>query len=192
MQPSAPSKGGKSAEKSADKPASGAREVKPANQRGLARLAAVQALYQMELGGTQLSDIVAEYQTFRLGKELDGEQYRDADAGWFRDLMHGVVAEQREIDPRVHTALARDWPLKRIDSILRATLRAGVFELIRRKDVPARVVISEYVEVAKAFFSEDEPRMVNAVLDRIARDLRPEEFPASTEDAKPSGDGGAA
>lgn len=166
-----------------DKPV--VREVRPANQRGLARLAAVQALYQMELGGVQLADVIAEFQDFRLGQEIDGEQYRDADAGWFRDLMHGVVAEQREIDPRVHTALAEDWPLKRIDSILRAILRAGVFELIRRKDVPARVVISEYIEVAKAFFNEDEPRMVNAVLDRIARELRPKEF----EDAKPSADG---
>lgn len=164
------------------------REVRPANQRGLARLAAVQALYQMELGGVQLADVIAEFQNFRLGQEIDGEQYRDADAGWFRDLMQGVVAEQRAIDPRVHTALAEDWPLKRIDSILRAILRAGVFELIRRKDVPARVVISEYIEVAKAFFNEDEPRMVNAVLDRIARELRPKEF----EDAKPSGDGGDA
>ena len=190
MQSSAHSPNGKPApdgkKSQGDKPA--AKEVRPANKRGLARLAAVQALYQMEIGGMQLADIVDEFQNFRLGKEIDGEQYRDADAGWFRDLMYGVIAEQREIDPRVHTALAQDWPLKRIDSILRAILRAGVFELIRRKDVPARVVISEYIEVAKAFFSEDEPRMVNAVLDRIARDLRPDEF----EETKPSGDGGAA
>lgn len=187
MQPSAPSSNGKPADASKKEP----RGERPANKRGLARLAAVQALYQMEMAGVQLADVIDEFQNFRLGKELDGEQYREADAGWFRDLMRGVVAEQRNIDPRVHTALAEDWPLKRIDSILRAILRAGVFELIRRPDVPARVVISEYIEVAKAFFNEDEPRLVNAVLDRIARELRPGEFPGEAKaDEPPAGAGG--
>lgn len=156
------------------------REQKPANQRSLARLAAVQALYQMEIAGTDLADVVAEFELFRLGKEIDGEQYRDADAAWFRDLMSGVVAEQRVIDPMIHSTLMDGWPLRRVDSILRATLRAGVYELIRRADVPARVVITEYVEVARAFFEEDEPRIVNGVLDRIAHELRPAEFPAPT------------
>ncbi len=153
-----------------------ARETRPANKRGLARLAAVQALYQMEMSGQTLADVILEFQMHRLGKEIDGEQYREADADWFKDLMQGMVAKQREIDPQVHHALQQDWPLKRIDSILRAILRVGVYELIRRKEVPARVIISEYVEVAKAFFSEDEPKVVNGVLDRIGREIRPGDF----------------
>ncbi|MDJ0932291.1 transcription antitermination factor NusB [Breoghania sp.] len=154
----------------------GTRETWPANKRGLARLAAVQALYQMEISGQTLADTILEFQMYRLGKEIDGEQYREADEDWFRDLLQGMVAKQREIDPRIHTALQQDWPLKRIDSILRAVLRVGVYELMRGKEVPARVIISEYVEVAKAFFSEDEPKVVNGVLDRIGREIRPGEF----------------
>lgn len=154
------------------------RDERPANQRGAARLAAVQALYQMEIAGTGIADVVAEFELFRLGKEIDGEQYRTADAAWFRDLVSGVVEAQLEVDPRVHAALVEGWPLKRVDATLRAILRAGVYELIRRPDVPARVVITEYVDIAKAFFTEDEPKLVNGVLDRLARELRPEEFEA--------------
>ena len=154
------------------------RDERPANQRGAARLAAVQALYQMEIAGTGIADVVAEFELFRLGKEIDGEQYRTADAAWFRDLVSGVVEAQLEVDPRVHAALVEGWPLKRVDATLRAILRAGVYELIHRADVPARVVITEYVDIAKAFFTEDEPKLVNGVLDRLARELRPEEFEA--------------
>jgi len=154
------------------------RDERPANQRGAARLAAVQALYQMEIAGTGIADVVAEFELFRLGKEIDGEQYRTADAAWFRDLVSGVVEAQLEVDPRVHAALVEGWPLKRVDATLRAILRAGVYELMRRTDVPARVVITEYVDIAKAFFTEDEPKLVNGVLDRLARELRPDEFEA--------------
>ena len=153
-----------------------AREIKPANKRGAARLAAVQALYQMEIGGAELGDVVTEFETFRLGQELDGEEYREADPIFFRDIVAGVVAEQRQIDPRVHQALVEDWPLKRIDTTLREILRAGSWELLKRKDIPAKVVITEYVDVAKAFFVEEEPKIVNGVLDKIARQLRPKEF----------------
>jgi N utilization substance protein B len=149
--------------------------VRTANKRGAARLAAVQALYQMDLTDARLMDVVAEYENMRLGQEIDGEKYVDADAGWFRGVVAGVVEEQKKIDPMIHAALTPDWPLARIDTLLRATLRAGVFELLNRRDVPAKVIISEYVDVAKAFYGEDEPRMVNGVLDRIARDLRPKE-----------------
>lgn len=152
------------------------REVRPANKRGAARLAAVQALYQMEVGGAQLADVLGEFELHRLGKEVDGEQYREADAAWFRDLVSGVVAEQRVVDPFIHKALTEDWPLKRIDTTLRAILRAGAFELMRRKDVPARVVINEYIDVTKAFYEGDEPRLVNGVIDRLAHELRPQEF----------------
>lgn len=151
---------------------SDAREKKPANKRGAARLAAVQALYQMDVAGTGLTETVAEYENFRLGREIDGETYREADTAWFRGIVGGVVGEQRRIDPIIHEALTNDWPLSRIDSTLRAVLRAAVFELDKRPDVSARVVVSEYVEVAKAFFDGDEPKMVNGVLDRIARRLR--------------------
>ena len=148
----------------------------PANQRGAARLAAVQALYQMDLGGATLPDVLAEFQSFRLGKELDGEQYRDADAAFFRDLVTGVVRDQRELDPAIHAVLVADWPLPRIDITLRAILRSGAYELKCRPDVPARVVITEYVDVAKAFFEGDATGMVNGVLDRLAHTLRPAEL----------------
>lgn len=156
------------------------REEKPANKRGAARLAAVQALYQMELTDAGLAEIVAEYENLRLGQEVDGEQYVEADPGWFRAVMAGVVGSQKEIDPMIHESLTPDWPLARIEALLRAVLRAGSWELRDRKDVPARVIISEYVDVAHAFFGEDEPKMVNGVLDRIARKLRPDEVTPRT------------
>jgi len=109
---------------------------------------------------------------------MDGDQYREADVAWFRDLVAGVVSEQRAIDPAINAALVADWPLKRIDATLRAILRAGTYELTKRRDVPARAVLSEYIDVAKAFFEGDEPRIVNGVLDRIAHDVRPDELGA--------------
>lgn len=148
---------------------------KSANKRGAARLAAVQALYQMDLTDGRLFDVVAEYESHRLGREVDGETYLEADIGWFRGVVAGVVGDQKKIDPLVHAALTPDWPLVRIDTLLRAVLRAAVFELQSRADVPAKVIISEYIDVAKAFYGEDETRMVNGVLDTIARDLRPAE-----------------
>lgn len=148
------------------------RPVKTANQRGAARLAAVQALYQMDIGGTGVLEIVAEYEAHRLGQELDGETYLKADASWFRSIVSGVVREQKRLDPLVASALQDDWALSRLDSTVRAILRAGVFEIIERKDVPVAVIVTEYVEIAQAFFSDDEPKLVNAVLDRIAKQIR--------------------
>jgi N utilization substance protein B len=153
-----------------------ARNPRPANQRGAARLAAVQALYQMDLGGASLPEVLAEFESYRLGKEIDGEQYRDADFAFFRDIVSGVVREQQTLDPIVHTTLSAGWPLARVDVTLRAILRAGAYELAGRSDVPARVVIAEYVDVAKAFFEGEVPAMVNGVLDAIARRIRPVEF----------------
>jgi transcription antitermination factor NusB len=149
---------------------------RPANQRGAARLFAVQALYQLEMSGQDVLAVVAEYEQFRLGREIDGVAYRAADPAYFRAIVGGVVDEQRTIDPMVHTALVEDWPLKRVDSTLRAILRCGSWELLRRKDVPGRVIITEYLDVARAFYEEDEPKLVNGVLDRIAKQVRPEEF----------------
>jgi transcription antitermination protein NusB len=157
------------------------RATRPANQRGAARLAAVQALYQMELGGTTLPEVIDEFTSLRLGKEVDGDQYRDADPAFFADVVSGVVRDQKALDPVVHTTLAEGWPLARIDATLRAILRAGTFELSSRKDVPARVVIAEYVDVAKAFFEDEAPGVVNGVLDALARQLRPEEFAAAPD-----------
>ncbi|CAN5351304.1 transcription antitermination factor NusB [soil metagenome] len=152
------------------------RRSRPANQRGAARLAAVQALYQMELGGTTLPEVIAEFETYRLGKEVDGDQYSNADAAFFRDIVAGVVRDQMQLDPAIDAALAAGWPLARIDATLRAILRSGAFELSVRRDVPSRVVISEYVDIAKAFFEDDGPRVVNGVLDALARNLRPGEL----------------
>ena len=146
--------------------------VKPANQRGAARLAAVQALYQMDVGGAGVLEVVAEYEAHRLGQELDGETYLKADASWFRSIVSGVVRDQVKIDPVVRSALQSDWPLSRLDSTLRAILRAGTFEILERKDVPVPVIVTEYVEIAQAFFEGEEPKIVNAVLDRIAKQVR--------------------
>ena len=147
-----------------------------ANKRGAARLAAVQALYQMDMAGTGLNDILAEFESHWIGREVEGEQYLPAEAAFFRDIVTGVVREQRALDPAIDAALAKSWPLKRIEAVLRAALRAGCYELISRRDVPARVVVTEYADVAAAFTGRDETGMVNAVLDQLARQLRAEEF----------------
>lgn len=151
-------------------------DERKANRRGAARLAAVQALYQMDIAGTGLNEILAEFESHWLGGEVEGSRYLPAEAAFFGDIVRGVVADQRKLDRLIDEALERGWPLKRIEALLRATLRAGAFELDRRKDVPARVVVSEYVDVAHAFVEADEAGMVNAVLDQIARQFRTDEF----------------
>jgi N utilization substance protein B len=147
-----------------------------ANKRGAARLAAVQALYQMDLVGTGLNEIMAQFESHWLGGEVEGDQYRPAEAAFFRDIVGGVVREQGRLDPQIDAALTRGWPLKRIEAVLRAVLRAGAYELACRPDIPARVVTAEYVDVAAAFVDEEETGMVNAVLDQLAHQLRTAEF----------------
>ena len=149
-----------------------AKDKRKANRRGAARLAAVQALYQMDLAGTGLNEILAEFESHWIGREVEGAQYLPAEAAFFRDIVTGVVREQRALDPLIDEALAKSWPLKRIEAVLRAVLRAGAYELAHRKDVPARVVVSEYADVAAAFVEREETGMVNAVLDHLARRLR--------------------
>ncbi|MEN3379377.1 MAG: transcription antitermination protein NusB [Hyphomicrobiales bacterium] len=151
-------------------------EDRKANRRGAARLAAVQALYQMDIAGTPLGDILAEFQSHWIGQEVDGSQYLPAEAAFFRSVVQGVLDDQRKLDPMIDKALQGGWPLKRVESLLRAVLRAGVYELSSRSDVPARVVVSEYVDVAHAFLDAEETGMVNAVLDQLARQLRAGEF----------------
>ena len=151
------------------------KDERKANRRGAARLAAVQALYQMDIAGTGVNDIMAEFESHWIGREVEGDQYLPAEAAFFRDVVGGVVREQRTIDPLIDAILAQGWPLKRIEAILRAVLRAGAYELDRR-DVPARIVVAEYVDIANAFVDRQETGMVNAVLDQLARRLRPGEF----------------
>lgn len=156
-----------------------------ANRRGAARLAAVQALYQMDVAGTDIEAVIGEFVGVRFPAAADTESTDEgssegiaegADATFFAEILRGVVRRQRDIDPAIDQSLAEGWRLVRIDSIVRASLRAGLFELIERPDVPARVVINEYIEVAHAFFDGDEPKVVNGVLDRLAKRLRPAEF----------------
>jgi N utilization substance protein B len=147
-------------------------DKRKANRRGAARLAAVQALYQMDIAGTPVNEILVEFESHWLGQEVEGSQYLPAEAAFFRDIVEGVVDQQRRLDPLIDHALAGGWPLKRVEAVLRAVLRAGAFELDRRRDVPARVVISEYVDIANAFLDREETGMVNAVLDGLARQLR--------------------
>jgi len=152
------------------------KDERKVNRRGAARLAAVQALYQMDIAGTGLNEILAEFESHWLGREVEGAQYLPAEAAFFRDVVQGVVREQRQLDPLIDRTLSAGWPLKRIETVLRAVLRAGAYELDHRRDVPARAVVSQYVDVANAFVDKDETGMINAVLDELARQLRTGEF----------------
>jgi N utilization substance protein B len=145
--------------------------TKPA-ERSAARLAAVQALYQMDVSGKGVIDALAEFEAFWIGREVEGIEFKPSDNDFFRNILSGVVERQRSIDTKIDAALAKGWPLARIEAVLRAILRAGAYELMFRKDVPARVVISEYVDVTHGFYAEDEPGLVNAVLDTLAREVR--------------------
>ena len=141
--------------------------------RTRARLAAVQALYQMDLTQRDLSQVLNEFVSHRFNTV---EIYQGADRGFFRDLASGVAHAQARIDAEIAAHLAEGWRLSRIDSILRAILRSGVYELLEKRDVPARVIVNEYVEIAHDFFGGEEPGVVNGVLDRVARKARAGEF----------------
>jgi len=153
--------------------------VNPAERRA-ARLAAVQALYQMDVAGKGLVDALAEFEAFWIGREVEGVRFEPAENAFFRDILSGVLREQRPIDGKVDAALADGWPLRRIEAVLRAILRAGAYELLFRKDVPARAAISEYVDLTHGFYGGDEPGLVNAVLDAIAREARAGEMKERT------------
>ncbi len=148
------------------------------SQRSAARLAAVQALYQMDVTGKTLPNILAEFETHWIGGEIEGETYNPAELAFFRDIVKGVLADQGPLDRAVDRTLMASWPLSRVDSVMRATLRGGAYELKKRRDIPARVIIKEYVDVAAAFFGREESGMINAVLDGLAREFRAEEFVA--------------
>lgn len=159
-----------------EKPAAAPRSRRAAVARSAARLGAVQALYQMDIGGTDMIEVLAQYGSGRLGDDFNEGQCGEADAGFLKSIVEGVVADQALIDRKVNDCLGAGWTLARLDATVRAILRAGGFELMFREDVPARVTISEYVEVAKAFFDGSEPKFVNAALDKLARERRPDEL----------------
>jgi N utilization substance protein B len=150
-----------------------------ADARHAARLAAVQALYQMEMNGSGAEEVAQEFIEHRFG-----EFEVVPDAEFFSAILSGVPQHQVEIDRAIAGALSEKWRLERVDSILRATLRSGVFELVGRRDVPAKVVIDEYVAVAGAFFGADEPGFVNAALDAIAKRKRASEFGLPTPEGE--------
>ncbi len=150
-------------------------------QRATARLAAVQALYQMDVAQSGLNDILAEFESHWIGQEIEGDQYKPAETAFFRAVVEGVLDHQVKLDRMIDDTLRAGWPLRRVEAVLRAVLRAGAFELSYRGDVPGRVVITEYADVAGAFFERDEVGMVNGVLDRLAHTLRKQEFEAPHE-----------
>ena len=140
--------------------------------RSVARLAAVQALYQMEVSGVGAEAVVREFSDHRFDRDLEGQVLAQADEDFFGEVVRGVVADQADIDQAIAKRLAQGWRLERIDATLRAILRAGAWELMRRPDVPHEVAIDEYVEIAKSFFEGPEPGFVNGALDGIAKDTR--------------------
>jgi len=145
--------------------------------RSVARLAAVQALYQMEVSSAGAEAVIREFADHRFDRALpddtdEGSTLASADEGFFADLVRGVVERQQVVDQAIARRLANGWRLERIDATVRAILRAGAYELAHRADVPTEVVIDEYVELAKSFFEGTEPAFVNGALDAVAQDVR--------------------
>lgn len=140
--------------------------------RSVARLAAVQALYQMEVSGAGVEAVIREFSDHRFDRDIDDAPMAEADEAFFADLVRGAVRAQTEVDRAVTERLASGWRLERIDATARAILRAGAYELLLRPDTPTEVVIDEYVDIAKSFFEGAEPGFVNGALDAIARHAR--------------------
>ncbi len=153
------------------------RRDKPA-ERAAARLGAVQALYQMDIAGSDLGETLAQFSSRAAGDNYENGQCGEADYKLLREIVDGVVREQKAIDPIVDAILDKGWPIHRLDATVRAILRAAAYELMFMERVPARVTISQYVDVASAFFEGEERNFVNGVLDRLARQRRPAEFAA--------------
>jgi N utilization substance protein B len=138
--------------------------------RSAARLAAVQALYQQQMEATTLARLLDEFHQHRLGQTIEDEQYAEADVDFFDDVVAGVGARRDEIDQRLAARLAEGWTLARLDKTMLQILRAGSYELIARPDVTRATAISEYVDVAKAFFDDREAKFVNGILDAVAKE----------------------
>ena len=144
--------------------------------RTAARLAAVQALYQMDMTGIDANQVIGEFLDHRLADVNGDDGVEETDGPYFKDIVLGVVRTQRSIDPVLNEHLAEGWRLSRIDSILRAILRSAAYEITERADVPAKVIINEYLDIAHAFFETEEPKVVNGILDTLARAQRASEF----------------
>ena len=160
-----------SAAEGAPRPSGGAR------RRSIARLCAVQALYQLELNpGLGTEAAIREFVRDRLGREIDGDLYGEADENLFADIVRGVTADRERLDEAISAVLSEEWPLSRLETLLRLILEAGAYELVHRPDMPPRVTMSEYVAIAYAFFTGKEPGLANGVLDRLGRMLRADEM----------------
>ena len=155
-------------------------------KRTAARLAAVQALYQMELTGESSRDVIVEFTLHRLKGDIADEGFGEADRQFFDDLTAGASAHRDDLDRAISAALTPDWPLARLQAVLRAILRCGAFELAHRRDVPPQATISEYLDIAHAFFAGKEPGLVNGVLDKLARDIRREEMEEPRRGGEPA------
>lgn len=143
------------------------------NPRSAARLAAVQALYQLAMDPAQKPpQIVAEFKAHRLGRDVDGQAYARADEAFFADLVTGTHDRLDDIDARVAPALDPAWPIHRLERLMVSILRAATYELAVRADVPRKVVINEYLNVAHAFYGEKEPKFINGVLETVASAAR--------------------
>lgn len=140
--------------------------------RAAARLAAVQALYQHQMEGTVVVRLLDEFHQHRIGQEIEGEEYAEADVAFFDDVVRGTIARRDEIDGLLSAKLAEGWSITRLDKTMLQILRAGAYELLARADVPVGSAISEYVDVAKAFFDDREAKFVNGVLDAVAKEVR--------------------
>lgn len=148
----------------------------PHGRRSAARLGAVQALYQIGLTGVSPEAVIEEFLEHRLEEELQDLGLDDSDRVLFDQLVRGVSAETADLDDMLSAVLAEDWPVERLELLLRVILRAGAYELAFSAEIPARVAITEYLWLAQAFFDGKEPGMTNGVLDRLARHMRPDEF----------------
>ena len=140
--------------------------------RSAARPAAVQALYQQEMEKIPLPVLLREFHLHRLGATIEGVEYEEAEVDFFDDLVSGALARSGEIDALIASKLSPDWPLHRLDRPIRQILRAGAYELVARADVPTATVITEYVDVAKAFYAHKEAGFVNGILDSVAKEVR--------------------
>ncbi len=159
------------------KAAAAARRKGAGAARSAARLLALQALYQLHITNAQVDQVIEEFLRHRVAEEIDGLRLGDIDRTLFRELVRGTSENREDLDDMLAAVLDEDWPVERLETLLLLLLRAGTYELTSLPAVPAKVIISEYLDLAHAFFGGKEPAMVNGVLDRIARHLRVEEFP---------------
>jgi N utilization substance protein B len=151
----------------------GTNQAPKSQARSVARLAAVQALYQQQMEKTALTRLLNEFHQHRLGQEIEDDQYAEAEVDFFDDIVSGVDARREEIDELLQSKLAEGWKIARLDKTMVQILRCGAYELLARADVSKKIVISEYIDVAHAFFDEKEAKFVNGVLDSVGKAVRP-------------------